>query len=181
MKAIRRPSGDHTGLRSAEDPPTSVVSPDPHGWIASMSRLPPVFEVNAMSPSPPGTTALTRPAPSAGKRTIVSASVARRAPRRLASPISNNRSRSLSPPCGNTILPVEPEDPDGVRSKELRPDVVTEGHLWQLAEDAVERQAHREVTGVQHLVGAAGVGVVDDGPRVVLRGERTGGVVEVRP
>ena len=57
----------------------------------------------------------------------------------------------------------------------LRPDV------GQLGEDALERQPHREVAGVHDLVGAAGVGVVDDRLRVVLRRERRGGVVEVRP
>src|SRR5438445_2303333 len=86
MNAIGRPSGDHPGLRSAEDPPTSVVRPDPQGPIVSMSRLPPVFDVNASSPLPPGTTASARPAPSAGKRTIVSASPTRRALRMPAPP-----------------------------------------------------------------------------------------------
>ena len=55
------------------------------------------------------------------------------------------------------------------------------GTFGQLAEDAVEAEAHREVAGVHDLVGAAGVGVVDDGLRVVLRRERAGRVVEVRP
>src|SRR5438094_7752580 len=85
MNAIRRPSGDHTGLRSAEDPPTSVVRPDPQGSIASMSRLPPVFDVNASSPLPPGTTASARPPTTAGRR-IISASAARRALRMPAPP-----------------------------------------------------------------------------------------------
>ena len=50
-----------------------------------------------------------------------------------------------------------------------------------LLEDAVEREPHRVVARVHHLVGAARVREVDDRLRVVARRERGGRVVEVRP
>ena len=59
--------------------------------------------------------------------------------------------------------------------------MVAERDVGHLLEDAVERQAHRVVARVHHLVGAARVRELDDGLRVVARRERGGGVVEVRP
>src|SRR5260221_14165523 len=63
---------------------------------------------------------------------------------------------------------VELEDADRVLTQELRPDVVAERHPWHVGEDALERQAHGEVSGVHDLVGAARVRVVDDVLGVVL-------------
>src|SRR5439155_10785258 len=48
-------------------------------------------------------------------------------------------------------------------------------------EDALELEPPRVVAAVDDLVGAPGVRVVDDRIRVVLRRERGGRVVEVRP
>src|SRR5579863_2157458 len=67
-----------------------------------------------------------------------------------------------------------------VLRQKCRPHLVLEGHVRQLAEDALERQAHRIVAGEHDLRGAASVGVVDDRLRIVFGGERAGRVVEVR-
>src|SRR5918995_6487999 len=50
-----------------------------------------------------------------------------------------------------------------VVAQELGPDLVLEPHVGQLGHDALEGEPHREVAGVDELVGAPGVGVVDDG------------------
>src|SRR5262245_8897672 len=78
-------------------------------------------------------------------------------------------------------LPLQAEHAKGVLPQELRPDVVAERDLRQLTEDALEREPHREVARVHHLVRAPRVRVVDDRLRVVLRCEGARRVVEVRP
>src|SRR5882724_6061545 len=61
---------------------------------------------------------------------------------------------------------VELEHAHGVLAQELRPYVIAERHRRHLREDALERQTHREVTGVHHLVGTTRVRVVDDVLRI---------------
>src|SRR5271165_2558429 len=73
------------------------------------------------------------------------------------------------------------EHPGRILPQELRPDLVLERNARELALDPLQRQAHREVAGVDHLVRSPGVGVVDHVLGVVLRGEGGGRVVEVRP
>ena len=75
----------------------------------------------------------------------------------------------------------EPEDALRVLAEELRPHVVAERHVGHLGEDALVGEAGREVAGEHDLVGAAGVRELDDVLGVVLRRERRGRVVEVRP
>src|ERR1700740_1616014 len=76
---------------------------------------------------------------------------------------------------------LQAEDASSVAVQELRPHAVFERYFRQLTEYSLQRQAHREVAGVDHLVRAAGVCVIDDGLRVVLRSERRCRIVEVGP
>src|SRR5262245_50098019 len=76
---------------------------------------------------------------------------------------------------------VDPEQLERVVAQELAPHVVAERYVGELGEDALQRQPGGVVARVHDLVGAAGVGEVDDVFGVVLRGERGGRVVEVRP
>ena len=58
--------------------------------------------------------------------------------------------------------------------EELRPNVVVEWHITHFGHDALERQTHREIAGIDDLVGSTGVGVVDDARVVMLRSEGRG-------
>src|SRR6516225_9015397 len=73
------------------------------------------------------------------------------------------------------------QDPARVLREELRPHLILERHVRHVGEDALQAQPHGEVTGIEDLVRAARVGVVDDLPRVVPGRERRGRVVEIRP
>src|ERR1700720_1475456 len=53
----------------------------------------------------------------------------------------------------------QPENTSGVAVQELRPHLVLQRNVGQLAEDPLQGQAHRKVTGVEDLVGAAGIRV----------------------
>ena len=77
--------------------------------------------------------------------------------------------------------PSSPSTRSAFVAQELRPDLVLEADVRHLGHDPLEREAHREVAGVDDLVGAARVGVVDDRLRVVLRRERARRVVQARP
>src|ERR1017187_10570263 len=64
---------------------------------------------------------------------------------------------------GPLCLFVELEDPHRVLSEKLGPNVVSEGNVGHLVECALEADSHRVVPGIHDLVGAPGVGIVDDG------------------
>src|SRR6202047_4459248 len=88
-----------------------------------------------------------------------------------------DRSREASP--GSSAL--QAEDAGSIAVQEPRPYIIFEIYVRQLTENPLQRQAHREVAGVEHLVGSASVCVIDDGLRVVLRSEGRRRVVEVGP
>src|ERR1700683_2883125 len=73
------------------------------------------------------------------------------------------------------------EKPQRVLAEELRPDVVAQRDGGELLEQRLVREPHREVAGEADLGRAAGVRLVDDGPRVVARRERARRVVQAGP
>ena len=49
--------------------------------------------------------------------------------------------------------------------------MVAESYIWHVCHDALQREAHRKIAGIDDLFGTSGIGVVDDGFRIVLGGE----------
>src|ERR1700722_10924403 len=66
------------------------------------------------------------------------------------------------------------EHSQSVRSKEFRPYLVLESDVGHLGHDPFQGKAHREIPGVDDLVGAATVCIVDDVLGVVLGSESAG-------
>src|SRR6478609_4866314 len=66
-------------------------------------------------------------------------------------------------PGRSTVVSViELQDLSRVVAEELGPHLVLEGYVRKLLHDPIEAESHGEVARVHDLVGAPGVGVVDD-------------------
>src|SRR5688572_10935267 len=113
-------------------------------WI-TLSLLPPPISTNGRS-SAPMWTAAGAPAWTLGSVTV------------MASPWETCDWNDVT-----AYVPwLQLEDPLGVGAEELGPHLILERHVAHLGHDPLEREAHREVAAVDDLVGAAGVGVVDE-------------------
>src|SRR6516225_5924823 len=72
-------------------------------------------------------------------------------------PTSARRVSSGRPGSGHVstlLLLVDTENPQRVAPQELGPDVVPERDVLHLGHDPLQGETHREVAGVDHLVGA---------------------------
>src|SRR5262249_19784128 len=79
------------------------------------------------------------------------------------------------------VLLIELLHAAGILAEELRQHVRLDRHVRHVGHTALEREPHREVAGIDDIVRATRVGVVDDRLGVVLRCECTRAVVQVRP